>query len=432
MFALSLSRPLSARGIHYGWMMVALTLLSGLCSSAAMSIPGVLIVSISNDLGWSVGEISYAMAMRLFLFGLIAPFAGALLLRYGLVRMIAVSAVLIVIGLVMTITMTERWQLWLGTGVLLGIAPGMTALVVSATVASRWFTARRGLVVGLLGAAIATGQLLFFPLAAWMAEAYGWRVALLPPLAAVIVSAVLYQLFAKDYPSDVEQPPFGEDAVLPRTAPPSANAVSISFNALRSASGTPVFWVLFATFFICGASTLGLMTPHFVPFCLDYGVAQVTAASFLALMGIFDFAGTIGSGWLSDRHDSRWLLSWYYALRGLSLIWLPFSDFSVLGLSIFAIFFGLDYVATVPPTVKLAVQSFGRDQGPVVFGWIFAGHQMGAATMAAVAGASRDMLSTYVPVFFLSGVACVVAAMAMALLTGPRSPKALQARPRPA
>jgi len=224
-------------------------------------------------------------------------------------------------------------------------------------------------------------------------------------------------LLARDYPSDVEQPPLGEDKVLPRPAAPTANAVSISFSALRSASATPVFWVLFATFFICGASTFGLMSPHFVPFCLDYGVAQVTAASFLAIMGIFDFAGTIGSGWLSDRYDNRWLLSWYYALRGLSLMWLPFSDFTIFGLTIFAIFFGLDYVATVPPTVKLAVH---------------AGHQMGAATMAAVAGASRDILSTYVPVFFLSGVACVVAALAMLALTGPRNPKKMQANPLPA
>ena len=362
------------------------------------------------------------MASRLFLFGAMAPFAGALLLRYGLVRMVAISTGLIVIGTLVAVMMTAKWQLWLGIGFLLGIAPGMTALVVSATIASRWFTARRGLVIGMLGAATATGQLAFFPLAAWMAETWGWRSALIPPLVAVVVCAILFVLFASNYPRDVDLPPYGEDAVLPPAPPPTANAISISFDALRSAASTPVFWVLFGSFFICGATTFGLMAPHFVPFCLDFGITTVVAASFLAMMGIFDFIGTIGSGWLSDRYDSRWLLSWYYTLRGISLMWLPFSNFTVVGLTIFAIFFGLDFIATIPPTVKIAVQAFGREKGPVIFGWIFAGHQIGAGVMAAAAGASRDILATYVPAFFFGGVACVVAGALMMILTGPRSP----------
>jgi predicted MFS family arabinose efflux permease len=196
--------------------------------------------------------------------------------------------------------------------------------------------------------------------------------------------------------------------------------VQISFSALRLAIVSPAFWSLFAAFFICGVSSYGLMTSHFVPFCADFGVTTVIAASMLAVMGVCDFIGTIGSGWLSDRYDGRWLLTCYYTLRGLSLMWLPFSNFTIFGLSLFAIFFGLDYIATMPPTVKLTVQAFGRDKGPVVFGWIYAGHQIGAAAMAAAAGASRDALATYMPAFFLGGAACVVAGLLMLVMRDPR------------
>jgi MFS family permease len=428
MFASRLSPWLLARGVHYAWIIAAFTFLCSLCSSAAMSIPGVLIVAISKDLGWSVGDIAYAAALRLVLFGAIAPFAGALLARYGVVRMMVISIVLIVIGLVLSTAMTAKWQLWLGMGFLLGIAPGMTALVVSVTVASRWFTARRGLVVGILGAAVATGQLLFLPVAARIADAYGWRVALLPAIAAVALCGLLYALFGRDDPSELGLPRYGEDTPAQPPAKPSGSAVALSLRSLSLAGRQPVFWILFASFFICGLSTIGLMATHFVPFCADAGVATVTAAGMLAAMGICDFFGTIGSGWLSDRFDSRWLLTWYYSLRGFSLVWLAYSDFSLLGLSVFAVFFGLDYIATIPPTVRLTVQAFGRDRGPVVFGWIFAGHQLGAATMAAAAGASRDALATYLPAFVSGGFASVAAGALTLLLIGARNP----ARPQPA
>jgi predicted MFS family arabinose efflux permease len=421
MLAGGLSRILAARGIHYGWVVAAITFISSLCATAAMSIPGVLIVDISRDLGWSIGEVSYAMAVRLFLFGAIAPFAGALLVRYGLVRMMLVSMSLIILGLLLAMEMTTKWQLWLGVGLLLCIAPGMTALVVSVTVASRWFTARRGLVVGMLGAAVATGQLLFLPLGAFISQGWGWRAALVPAVLAVIVCGLLYALFGRNYPSELGLAPYGEDRVLPPPAAQAGNAVQISFAALRLAVVKPAFWFLFAAFFICGMSSFGLMTSHFVPFCADFGVTTVTAASMLAVMGVCDFIGTIGSGWLSDRYDSRWLLTGYYVLRGISLMWLPFSGFTIFGLSLFAVFFGLDYIATLPPTVKLTVQAFGRDKGPVVFGWIYAGHQIGAATMAAAAGASRDALATYMPAFFLGGAACVTAGLLMLLMRNPRT-----------
>jgi MFS family permease len=426
MLASPLSAWFTARGIHYGWIVAALTFLCGLCNTAAMAIPGVLIVDISKDLGWSISDIAYAAALRLVLFGGIAPFAGALLIRYGVVRMMVISIVLIVIGLLLSATMTTKWQLWLGMGLLLGIAPGLTALVVSVTVASRWFTARRGLVVGVLGAAVATGQLLFLPIAARIAEAHGWRAAFVPAIAAVVLCGVLYALFGRDDPSELNLPRFGEDTPAAPPAKPQGSAVEISLRALAVAAQTPVFWVLFMSFLICGLSTQGLMATHFVPFCSDFGVSAVIAAGMLAVMGICDFFGTIGSGWLSDRFDSRWLLTWYYTLRGLALIWLPFSDFSLYGLSIFSIFFGLDYIATIPPTVKLTVQAFGREKGPVVFGWIFAGHQLGAAVMVAAAGASRDALGTYLPAFVTGGLASVGAGAMMLLLIGRNNPARLK------
>ncbi len=422
MIALSVARALSARGIHYAWFVVALTFAYGLAASTAMTVPGVLVIPIAHEFGWNIADVSSAMALRLFLFGAIAPFAGALLVRYGLRRMMAASATLLLVGLVLAIGMNSKFQLWLSIGVLMGVAPGLTALVVNATVATRWFTKRRGLVVGILSSAIASGQLLFLPFAAWLSEHFGWRMALAPTVLVIAAFGVVYWIFARNDPAELGLLPYGDEVAAPPAKRVTGNAVAISFAALRDAVRVPAFWVLTGSFFVCGLSSAGLMGPHWVPLCHDFGVPAVTAAGFLAVMGLCDFIGTIGSGWLSDRYDCRWLLSWYYGLRGLSLLWLPYSNFTLLGLSGFSIFFGLDYIATVPPTVKLAVQAFGRERAPVVFGWIFAGHQLGAAVMAAAAGVARDELATYLPAFFAAGAMCVVAAASMLFLLGPRNP----------
>ena len=427
MLAIPLSRMLSARGIHYGWVMVALTFVYALCSSSAMAIPGVLIVPMGQEFHWSIGEISAPLALRLFLFGAVAPLAGAFQVRYGMVRMLTVSAALIVIGLGISVTMAAKWQLWLGIGVLLGVAPGMTAMVINATIAGRWFAQRRGLVMGMLSAAMATGQLLFLPVAAWISEHWGWRMALVPSMVLIAAFAVLFALFAREHPFELGLPAYGDSVVAPPPAAPAGNVFAVSFDALRWASVKPVFWVLFGSFAVCGMTSFGLMGTHWVPLCEDVGVGAVTAASLLALMGICDFVGTIASGWLSDRYDNRALLGWYYTLRGLSLMWLPFSGFDMVGLSIFSVFFGLDYIASVPPTLKLTIQAFGPARAPVVFGWIFAGHQFGAALMAAAAGLSRDALSTYLPSFFAAGVICVIGAASMLLLRGKRNPAVLAA-----
>lgn len=415
--AAAAARTLAARGIHYGWLMVALTFLLGVVSAAAMSIPGVLLAPISADLGWSIGELSGPLGLRMALFGLVAPFAGGLILLHGPRKVMIWSATLLIAGLLFTITMTARWQLWAALGIAMGVAPGMTALVMATTISTRWFTARRGLVLGIMGAGNATGQLIFLMPAAWLAQTYGWRMALVPVVLAIGLLALLIISFAIDRPADIGVAPFGENVLVPEPTRPRDNVFVLSIRALSTASGSMVFWILAFTFFVCGVSSYGLV-PHFVPLCGDFGIGPLTSTGLLAAIGIFDMVGTVGSGWLSDRYDNRWLLFGYYGFRGLSLIWLPYSGFSLVGLSLFAMLYGLDFIATVPPSVRLTAQTFGREQAPLVFGWIFAAHQLGAGLMAVSAGISRDMLQSYIPAFFAAGLLCITAALSLWLLKG--------------
>jgi MFS family permease len=294
-----------------------------------------------------------------------------------------------------------------------GVGTGMTALVLGATVASRWFKERRGLVIGILTASAATGQLIFLPILASITAQAGWRWALALMCVMLAIAAAGVLLVMRDRPSDLDLRPFGDTGTDPLPAPPPANApiMAAALGALRDAAKTKVFWILFATFFICGASTNGLVQVHLIPMCLDFGIPELQAAGLLAAMGVFDFVGTIASGWLSDRYDNRYLLFWYYGLRGLSLLALPFTDFTFYGLSLFALFYGLDWIATVPPTVRLTAARFGAERAGLVFGWIFAGHQLGAATAAFGAGLSRTVLLSYLPAFFAAGALCIIAAV---------------------
>jgi MFS family permease len=405
-----LSAALARRNIHYGWTMVGVTFLTALITAGTVGAPGVFIVPLQREFGWSTAEISSALSIRFILFGLMAPFAAALLNRYGL-RNVTLSALLVVVsGLVASLAMTKIWHLMLLWGVVIGLGTGMTALVLGATVAARWFAARRGLVVGILTASVATGQLVFLPLLATLTDHYGWRVALALMCVMLGVAAFAVQMIMRDRPSDVGLRPFGDEGAEPLPALPPNNApiMAAALGTLRDASQSRVFWILFATFFICGASTNGLVQVHLIPMCLDFGIPEVQAASLLAAMGVFDFFGTIMSGWLSDRYDNRYLLFWYYGLRGLSLLLLPF-----------AMFYGLDWIATVPPTVRLTAQRFGPERANLVFGWIFAGHQLGAATAAFGAGLSRTLLESYLPAFFIAGALCVVASLIVLAISRP-------------
>jgi MFS family permease len=409
----TIAAALARRNIHYGWVVVAVTFLTMLVTAAAMGAPGVLIVPLEHEFGWNNAEISTALAIRLLLFGLFGPFAAAFMNRFGVRRVILCALTLIAGGLLASLAMTRLWQLVLLWGVVVGVGTGLTAMVLAATVATRWFNHRRGLVIGMLAASSATGQLVFLPLIAELTSRYGWRIALVFVCALLALAALVALVLMRDRPSDLNLPLYGESAVTP---PPAAGVGLVSLllsplTVLADAVRVPIFWVLFATFFICGSSTNGLIQTHFITLCGDYGLAAVTAASVLAMMGVFDFVGTIGSGWLSDRFDNRWLLFWYYGLRGLSLLYLPFTDFTFYGLSLFAMFYGLDWIATVPPTVKLTADRFGRERAGIVFGWIFAGHQIGAASAAFGAGFSRTEFSSYLPAFFIAGSLCIIAAI---------------------
>ena len=420
MFASNLSRRLSERGIHYGWVVVAVTFVVALTTAGAMGIPGALLRPLQREYGWSEADISSALALRMLLFGLMAPFAAALIERYGLKRVILSAIAMIICGLIATMFMTKLWHLVVLWGVVVGLGTGMTALVMAAIVSTRWFAERRGLVVGILSASSATGQLVFLPLAAAIEAHWGWRAALFPTLAGLVIAAAGVALLMVDRPADLGLPPFGAKSIAP--PPPPAPAFSTPFRVLGEVAHNPTFWILAGTFFICGLSTNGLIQTHFIAFCGDFGIASVTAASMLAVMGIFDFVGTIGSGWLSDKYDNRALLFMYYGLRGLSLLYLPGSSFSFASLSLFAVFYGLDWIATVPPTVRLTAQTFGAQRAGVAFGWIFASHMLGASVAALGGGVARSVLGAYSSAFYVAGAACIVAALSVWLIGRKREP----------
>jgi MFS family permease len=404
---------LAARGIHYGWLVIGITFLTMLATAGAMGSAGVLIRPLSAEFGWTTEEISTAMAIRLVLFGLLGPFAAALMNQFGIRTVVATAAGLISLGILCSFFMTHLWQLMVFWGLFVGVGTGMTALVLGATVATRWFEARRGLVVGLMTVSNATGQLIFLPMLASLTENHGWRTALTVIVIVLASAMVLMLTFMRNYPADLGLAPFGGKAI----EPPPARAASFGelmmtpLVVLRGAIGKPVFWALFFSFFVCGLSTNGLVQTHWISICGDFGILPVAAAGLLATIGIFDFIGTLGAGWLSDRFDNRWLLFWFYGLRGLSLIALSMSGFDYVTLSLFAVFYGLDWVATVPPTVKLSVSNFGRQQANIVFGWVFAGHQIGAATATFGAGYIRTDYETFMPAVYIAGFACLIAAL---------------------
>jgi MFS family permease len=408
----ALAATLARRNVYYGWVVVGVTFLTLLVTAAAMGMPGVLIVPLEKEFGWDNAQISSALAIRIMLFGLFGPFAAAFMNRFGVRRVIMFAMTLIAGGLLGSLAMTQLWQLIFLWGIVVGIGTGLTAMVLAATVATRWFNHRRGVVIGMLAASSATGQLVFLPLIAELTTRFGWRAALIFVAGILAIVALVASLLMYDRPSDLNLPLYGESRITPRPAE-GVGLVSLLMApiiVLKDAAREPIFWVLFGTFFVCGCSTNGLIQTHFVTLCHDYGLPAVTAASVLAMMGIFDFFGTIGSGWLSDRFDNRWLLFWYYGLRGLSLLYLPFTDFTFYGLSLFAVFYGLDWIATVPPTVKLTADRFGPEKAGMVFGWVFAGHQIGAASAAFGAGLVRTEYSTYLPAFFVAGALCLIAA----------------------
>lgn len=407
--------PVPPPRLHYAWIVAGATFLVLLVTAGIRATPGVLMVPLESEFGWSSAAISLAIAINLTLFGLIGPFAAGLMERWGVRPVVTVALVLLACATGLSALMHTRWQLTLLWGICVGSGTGVTAIVLAAVVANRWFERHRGLVLGLLTAANATGQLLFLPLLARLLEIYGWRSVSLFIAGCAGLIALVVLAFMRNRPADLGLRRFGEpaEAADPGGGPAAAQAAPLRpLEALAHARRSPAFWILAGSFFVCGASTNGLIGTHLIPACHDFGIPEVRAAGLLAMMGIFDIAGTTISGWLSDRYSSRHLLFAYYALRGLSLLCLPYSlQQGGPELRWFAVFYGLDWVATVPPTVRLTADLFGRQNAGVVFGWIAAAHQLGAALAAFGSGAIRTSLGDYRPAFLLSGFICFLAGL---------------------
>ncbi|WP_054055010.1 MFS transporter [Alloactinosynnema sp. L-07] len=399
--------------LHWAWIVAAVAFVALVGAAGFRAAPSVLIDPLHQEFGWSTATISAAVSVNLLLFGLISPFAAALMERLGMRRVVTWALLLISLGSGLTVFMTASWQLVLLWGVFVGVGAGSMALTFVATVTSRWFVKRQGLVSGVLTAASAAGQLVFLPLIAHLAADHGWRTASLVVSLAALAVVPLVAFLLRDNPADVGTTAYGADP----DAPPPVSATSgrtalRAVTVLKQAAHDRTFWLLAAGFAICGASTNGLIGTHFVPAAHDHGMPSTTAAGLLALVGLFDVAGTIVSGWLTDKVDPKVLLGVYYSLRGASLLVLPhlFAATTEPPMWAFIIFYGLDWVATVPPTVALCRRAFGAD-GPIVFGWVFASHQIGAAVAAVGAGLTRDHHGSYDLAWYVAGGLCAVAAV---------------------
>ncbi|WP_037910569.1 MFS transporter [Actinacidiphila yeochonensis] len=409
---------------HRAWAVAAVTFVTIVGAAAFASLPGLLIDPLHSEFGWSRGMIGFAVSINLALYGLTAPFAAALMDRFGIRVVVAVALSTISLGAGLTVFMTRSWQLVLCWGVLVGLGSGSMALAFAATVANRWFVTHRGLVIGMLTAGGAAGQLVFLPLLSWITEHHGWRPAAVTVAATALAVVPLVWLLLRDHPADLGLAAYGATEPTPKPAPVTGAAVR-AVRALGQAARGGTFWLLACSFAICGASTNGLVKTDFVPAAHDHGLPVTTAASLLAVIGVFDIAGTVASGWFTDRISPRRLLAVYYGLRGLSLMFLPmlFSGSIHPSMVLFIVFYGLDWVATVPPTIALCREHYGEGSA-IVFGWVLAAHQIGAALVAYLSGVARDALGSYDVVWYSSGALCAVAALMSLVVRRRPAPRA--------
>ena len=369
-------------GIHFSWFMASIAFLVIFFSSASLATPGILMVEITKDLGWSIGDVSLAIGVLFLTVALAAPFGAALMAIIGLTKVVVISGALVILGLSTLNLASEKWHLLVGIGFFLGLSSGVLGLGFAATLATRWFDQRRGLVLGVLASAFAAGQLVLIPFIAWIVETYGWRYGVLPPSIGCLICVVLFLLFGRNWPSELGISSYGSDTYsTDEKLVGKENPFAKSLNVLTSSSKHPGFWLLASTFFICGLTSNGLISQHFIPFCADINIGIVVASSYLALMGIFNFLGATSSGWLTDRFNSYNLLAIYYGFRGLSLVYLPYSSLDAFSLTLWAVFFGFDFIATIPPTARLCAGFFGKIDGPIAFAWIFASTWCGSGSL---------------------------------------------------
>ncbi|KPN96802.1 MFS transporter [Lysinibacillus sp. ZYM-1] len=400
--------------IHYSWFILVVTFFSIIVAGITMSSSGVFIDPLETEFQWDRSMIALAFAISLFLYGISGPFMAALLEVIGLKKMMISAMATLVFGMSLTFFMSQSWQLIIIWGGIIGLGASLFLTVLSPYVANHWFVKRRGLAVGILTASTATGQLILLPVLAIIIDHYSWRWAIGLILLLSIIMLVLISIFIKNKPRDLGLTPYGQEVMVEnQQVQLKKNPISIAFNGLLEAVKVKTFWLLAGSFFICGLSTSGLIGTHFVSYCISFGIPLVTAASLLSFMGVFNLLGTTASGWLSDRFDNRWLLFWYYLLRGASLLLLPYAlaQGSFVLMTIFSVFYGLDWIATVPPTISITRQIFGVQKSSIIYGWIFASHQAGAAVAAYGGGLIYKYFNSYTWAFFLAGMFCALASL---------------------
>ncbi|MCU1435892.1 MAG: transporter [Pseudarthrobacter sp.] len=433
---MSVTESRRRRRLHPAWIVAAVAFLALVGAAGFRAAPGVLMVPLQQEFGWSTTVLSAAVSINLVLFGLTAPFAAALMERFGIRAVTATALVMIGAGSALTVLVNQSWQILLTWGLLIGLGTGSMALVFAATIANTWFSKSRGLVIGILTAGSAAGQLVFLPFIAMLAQDPGWRQASLLIAAGALAVVPLVLKFLKNSPADVGALPYGETApeegaaASAAAASPgadsgrSSNAAVRALQVLKRASRERTFWALVAGFAICGATTNGLIGTHFIPSAHDHGMPETTAAGLLAVVGIFDILGTIASGWLTDRYNPKVLLAVYYQFRGIGLLVLPLLLSATVqpSMIVFVVIYGLDWVATVPPTAAICRKTFGADDS-VVFGWVFAAHQLGAAAAALGAGAIRDATGEYTYAWFGAAAMCTIAAVISATIRKDKSDK---------
>ncbi|MES2071098.1 MAG: MFS transporter [Pseudomonadota bacterium] len=415
---------------NYAWLVLGLIFVVLLAAAGIRATPAVMIVPLEQEFGWNRSTISFAISVNIALYGLIGPFSAAAMQRFGVRPVVLAGLCLLSAGTALSTFMHLPWHMVLTWGLLVGAGSGVAATTLAATIVSRWFETRRGLAMGLLTASSATGQMVFLPLMASMVGHYGWRSVAFLVAAVAALAIPLIAIFLPERPRDIGLKMYGQteetDAATLAAEASKKNPFMIAIDALRSSLKMRDFWLLFISFFVCGMSTNGYIGTQFIAMCGDYGISAVGGAGILAAMGMLDLVGTTMSGWLTDRYNSRVLLCWYYGLRGLALLFLPHAfGLGYFGLPIFAIFYGLDWIATVPPTVRLANDVFGRLAAPIVFGWIAAGHQLGAAFANFLSGSLRSSLGTYTASSMLMGGVCIACAVMVLQIKGQQGDKHL-------